>query len=79
MKATAQTTTHIRFCPITVEHPFDTNYAPAQPGSDWAKYLDSEEEEYALVLCAYSDQESLVWLPSRGETVLPNELLCRVA
>jgi hypothetical protein len=81
MKATAQpqTNTHIHFCPVTVEHPFDTNFAPAQPGSDWAKLINSEDEEYALVLCAYSEQESLVWLPSCGEAVIPNESLCRVA
>ncbi|NJN74173.1 MAG: hypothetical protein HC799_15905 [Limnothrix sp. RL_2_0] len=81
MKATVQqqTNTKIRFCPSTVEHPFDTNFAPSQPGSDWARLVNSEDEEYALILCAYSDHEFLVWLPSRGETVLANDLLCRAA
>lgn len=68
-----------RFCPDTVEHPFDTKFIPAQPDSDWVKRTDTDEEEYALLLCPYSDTEWLVWLPSQGEAVLRFEQMCRVA
>ena len=71
--------TGLRFPPKTVEHPFDTDFLPAQPDSDWAKLAHVEDEEYALLLCTYSDEEWLVWLPSRGETVLNNNQLCFAA
>lgn len=71
--------THIHFCPNTVEHPFDTNFAPAQPNSDWVRVADAVEEEYALLLCPYSEHEWLVWLPSLGEAVLHHDQLCRLA
>ncbi|OKH19525.1 hypothetical protein [[Limnothrix rosea] IAM M-220] len=67
-----------RFCSDTVEHPFDTTFIPAQPNSDWVKLTDTEEE-YALLLCPYSDTEWLVWLPSHGEAVLHRDQMCRAA
>jgi hypothetical protein len=70
--------TRIHFCPYTVEHPFDTNFAPAQPDSDWVRVADAEEEEYAWLLCSYSEHEWLVWLPSQGEAILHNNQLCRL-
>lgn len=67
--------TELRFARETVEHPFDTKFIPAQPDSDWVQRLDTEEEEYAWVLCASSPTEWLVWLPSQGETILQQEQL----
>ncbi|AFY38899.1 hypothetical protein Lepto7376_2628 [[Leptolyngbya] sp. PCC 7376] len=63
----------------TVEHPFDTKFIPAQPDSDWVKLTNIESDEYALLLCPYSEVEWLVWLPSRGEAVLHNDHLCHAA
>ena len=67
--------TELRFARETVEHPFDTQFMPAQPDSDWVKRIDAKEEEYAWVLCSLSPTEWLVWLPSRGETVLHRDQL----
>lgn len=67
--------TEFRIAPETVEHPFDTQFIPAQPDSEWVQRLDVEEEEYAWVLCAHSATEWLVWLPSRGETTLHHNQL----
>ncbi len=77
----SQTTSKLgfRFCSDIVEHPFDTKFIPAQPDSDWVKRADTEEEEYALLLCPYSDTEWLVWLPSQGEAVLHRDQMCRAA
>lgn len=79
--ATAPTldTSTIRYCAITTEHPFDTNFAPAQAGTDWVKLVEEEDDEYALLLCSYSDQEWVAWLPSQGEAILHREKVCRMA
>ncbi|BAW96719.1 hypothetical protein NIES970_16580 [[Synechococcus] sp. NIES-970] len=69
----------IRYCAITAEHPFDTNFAPAQANSDWVKLVETEDDEYALLLCSYSQEEWVVWLPSQGETILHQEKMCRLA
>ncbi|MFN9173148.1 MAG: hypothetical protein ACK58N_01155 [Synechocystis sp.] len=74
--ATILTPPQIRYCSITVDHPFDPVFAPTQSQSGWAKLVNSDEEEYALLLCPHSAQEWLVWLPSQGETILSVDELC---
>ncbi|MGB2926004.1 MAG: hypothetical protein WBB82_11940 [Limnothrix sp.] len=76
---TSATKATLQFCPTIVDHPFDTKFIPAQPDSDWARLTNADEEEYALLLCPYSETEWLVWLPSRGEAVLHRDELCRAA
>lgn len=68
----------IRFCPLTTEHPFDTQFTPAQAQSDWVKLVDNDENEYALLLCPHAKQTWVAWLPSQGEVILHREQLCRL-
>ena len=70
--------TELRFARETVEHPFDTQFIPAKPDSEWVKRMDTEEEEYSWLLCPHSATEWLVWLPSRGEAVLHRDQLDNV-
>ncbi|MBV5260032.1 hypothetical protein FLX56_16585 [Synechococcus moorigangaii CMS01] len=69
----------IRYCTTTTEHPFDTDFAPAQAGSDWVKIAGTTaEEEYALLLCPHTEQSWVAWLPSQGEVILHQNQLCRL-
>ncbi|MEB3225906.1 MAG: hypothetical protein VKJ86_08890 [Synechococcus sp.] len=69
----------IRPCLITTEHPFDTDFAPAQAESDWVKLETSTGEvEYALLLCRHTEQSWVAWVPSQGEVILRQNQLCRL-
>ncbi len=70
--------TNIRYCSYTVEHPFDTDFAPAQANSDWVKLVDSEDDEDVLLLCPYSEDQWVAWVPSKGEAILHINQLCRI-
>lgn len=62
--------TPLRFAATTVEHPFDTDFQPAQRESEWIQICANGESEYALLLCRHSERSWLAWSPSQGETIL---------
>ncbi len=74
---------NIRWCPVTVEHPFDKNVSPSYNNDDWVNLVGMDddcldEDEQALLLCPYSDVEWVTWLPSQGEKILHIDQMCRI-
>jgi hypothetical protein len=71
---------NIRWCPVTVEHPFDKNIS-LSTNNDWVQLVGMDDnclDEQALLLCPYSEVEWVTWLPSQGETILHIDNMCRI-
>ncbi len=71
---------NIRWCSVTVEHPFDkfsTNIC-----DDWVELVGMKDDcldKEALLLCPYSDVEWVAWFPSEGEKIIHVDNMCRIS
>jgi len=72
---------NIRYCAVTVEHPFDQNISSNHTNNDWVNLIGIDDDlldQQALLLCPYSEVEWLTWLPSYGEKIIHIDQLCRI-
>jgi hypothetical protein len=71
---------NIRWCSVTVEHPFDKNIS-TNVCDDWVELVnmnDDSLDQEALLLCPYSDVEWVAWFPSEGKRIIHVDNMCRI-